>query len=371
MEITKNIPLMSPDITDEDIAAVTDVLRSGMLVQGKKVAELEAAVASYLDVKHAIAVSNGTATLHLALVALGIGHGDEIIVPAFSYIATANVVELVGATPVFVDIDIRTFNLDSTQIEKHITGKTKAIIPVNEFGLAADLTEIMAIAIRHGIAVIEDSACALGAKEGQKYAGTFGMLGSFSFHPRKAITSGEGGMLVTNDDKLAAKLRILRNHGIEMQNGAMEFVMAGFNYRMTDFQAAMLSNQIKRLPAIISSRQSLAKVYEEKLVNTKFSRPVIPAGKLHTWQTYHVIVDKGLKRNDVIDYLKENGIGSNYGAQCMPYQKFFQAKYKLDCYSLFPNAMLAYTNGLALPLYEKLNKSDIEYVSETLNKYTS
>jgi dTDP-4-amino-4,6-dideoxygalactose transaminase len=358
---------MSPDITDQDIAAVTEVLKSGMLVQGKKVAELEETLAAYLGAEHAIALSNGTSTLHLALIALGVGPGDEVIVPAFSYIATANVVELVGAAPIFVDIDIRTFNIDVAQIEKHITAKTKAIMPVNEFGLAADLSMITAIAQKYRIPVIEDSACALGAKEGTKFTGTYGTLGSFSFHPRKAITSGEGGVLVTNDKALADKIRILRNHGIEMQNGMMEFVVAGFNYRMTDFQAAMLCSQLKRLDTIIEKRQKLAAVYGRELKNPKFSKPYIPEGKLHTWQTYHVVVDSSLDRNELIAQLKAQGIGTNYGAQCMPYQQFFKNKYKLDCEKLFPNAMLAYTNGLALPLYEKLNEEDIIYISNIIN----
>lgn len=367
MELVKNIPLMSPDITEQDIAAVTDVLRSGMLVQGKKVAEMEESIASHLNAEHAIALSNGTSTLHLALIALGVGSGDEVIVPAFSYIATANAVELVGAKPVFADIDIKTFNIDVAQIEKLITAKTKAIMPVNEFGLAADLSAITVIASKHGIPVIEDSACALGAKEGARFAGTFGRLGSFSFHPRKAITSGEGGVLVTNDKALADKIRILRNHGIEMQNGAMEFVAAGFNYRMTDFQAAMVSSQLKRLDTIIEKRQKLAAVYERELNNPKFIKPVVPQGKLHTWQTYHVVVDSSLDRNELIAKLKAQGIGTNYGAQCMPYQQFFKDKYKLDCNKLFPASMLAYTNGLALPLYEKLNEDDIQYVSKIIN----
>jgi len=367
MELTRNIPLMSPDITEQDIVAVTDVLRSGMLVQGKKVAEMEEHLATYLQADHAIALSNGTSTLHLALLALGIGPGDEVIVPAFSYIATANVVELVGAKPVFVDIDIRTFNIDVEQIEKHITKHTKAIMPVNEFGLAADLSAIMQIAKKYNIPVIEDSACALGARENSRFAGTFGLFGSFSFHPRKAITSGEGGVLVTNDKALADKIRILRNHGIEMQNGVMEFVAAGFNYRMTDFQAAMVNSQLQRLDATIEKRQKLAAVYESELNNPGFVKPIVPKDKLHTWQTYHVVLDKSLNRNDIITKLREQGVGTNYGAQCMPYQQFFQNKYRLDCDKLFPASMLAYTNGLALPLYEKLNEDDIKYVSKLIN----
>ena len=192
MPIDKFIPLMIPDIQQQDIDAVVKVLQSGMLIQGAKVKELENNIAKYLGVKHAIAVANGTASLHLALIALGIGKGDEVIVPAFSYIATANVVELVGATPIFVDIDIKTFNINTNLIEKAITAKTKAILPVHEFGLACDITKVCELAKKHNLLVIEDAACALGARENGKFTGTFGNVGSFSFHPRKAVTSGEG-----------------------------------------------------------------------------------------------------------------------------------------------------------------------------------
>src|SRR5688500_412394 len=201
------IPLTSPDIREEDIQEVVKVLRSGMLVQGQHVQDFETGIASFTETKNAIAVSNGTATLHLALVALGIGPGDEVIVPALSYVATANVVELVGATPVFVDIDLDTFNINVAEIESKITAKTKAIIPVHEFGLACDIETVMQIAEKHNLYVIEDAACALGATQNKKHVGSFGTFGSFSFHPRKAISSGEGGIVTTANEALAAKVR--------------------------------------------------------------------------------------------------------------------------------------------------------------------
>src|SRR5687768_3673234 len=205
----KFIPLMVPDIQKQDIDAVVKVLQSGMLIQGSKVEELETNIARYVGVKHAIAVANGTAALHLALIALGIGPGDEVIAPAFSYIASANVIELVGATPIFVDIDINSFNINTNLIEQTISKKTKAILPVHEFGLACDIAKICELGKKYNLLVIEDAACALGARENGKFTGSFGNVGTFSFHPRKAVTSGEGGMLVTNDAKLAARLRIL------------------------------------------------------------------------------------------------------------------------------------------------------------------
>lgn len=366
----KFIPLMVPDIQQQDIDAVVRVLQSRMLIQGKEVEAFENNIAGYLGVNHAIAVSNGTASLHLALVALGIGKGDEVIIPAFSYMATANVVELVGAIPIFVDIDIDTFNIDTTLIEKAITPKTKAIIPVHEFGLACDITAVCKIAAKHKIKIIEDAACALCAKENEKYAGTFGDIGSFSFHPRKAVTSGEGGMLVTHDDEIARKLRILRNHGIEIQSGKMEFVEAGFNYRLTDFQAALVNSQFQRIEFILKHKNELAAIYFEELkAHDKIKLPLVPKDKTPTWQSFHILVEGN--RDELINKLKEQGVGTNYGAQCMPYQKYYQQKYKLDCASLFPNAMKAYQHGLVLPLYERLNIQDIKNVSEILKSQLS
>jgi perosamine synthetase len=243
--MSKNfIPLAKPNIRESDIENVAVVLRSGMLVQGAEVLNIEARLAEYLKVKHVICLSNGTATLHTALLALGIGPGDEVIIPALSYIATANVIERVGATPIFVDVEERSFNIDATKILAAITAKTKAIMPVHEFGLIADINIIKEIADANNLYLIEDAACALGAKQNDVFAGTIGDFGSFSFHPRKAITSGEGGCLVTNDDALADKARTLRNHGVDMSTGSMEFIEAGLNYRMTDFQAAMLKGQL-------------------------------------------------------------------------------------------------------------------------------
>jgi perosamine synthetase len=368
IETTTQITLACPDINEDDISLVSEVLRSGMLVQGKYVEKLEHAFAEYHQVKHAIAVSNGTATLHLALKVLGIGAGDEVIVPAFSYTATANVVELVGATCVFTDIDENTFNIDLTKLEEKITPRTKAIIPVHEFGLACDIEALCLIAVKHKIHVIEDAACALGARQNGKPVGSFGILGSFSLHPRKSITSGEGGILLTNDDAIAKKLRQLRNHGIEMENGQMNFVEAGFNYRMTDFQAALAWSQFQRLEHKLEYKNELAKIYFTLINNSKIALPVIPADRNHTWQTFHVILDEKLDQKQTIEKLKERNIGTNYGAQCIPMQTYYRKKYNLEAQTLFPNACKAYTKGLALPVHEKLSKDDIFYISQIINK---
>jgi len=367
VETNKLIPLASPDINQQDIDCVTEVLRSGMLLQGVNVLALEKSFNKFTKSRNAIALSNGTATLHLALLALGIGKRDEVIVPAFSYVATANVVEMVGATCVFVDIDIDTFNIDATKIEALITPETKAIIPVHEFGLACDIEAVMKIATKHKLFVIEDAACALGAMQNGKHAGTFGALGSFSLHPRKSITSGEGGVLLTADDELAKKLRQLRNHGIEMQDGKMHFVDAGLNYRMTDFQAALANSQMQRINQIIAYKQRLAEVYFNEITNSEIVLPSTPSGRNHTWQTFHVLISDDKDQSTVLAELKANNIGANYGAQCIPATEYYKAKYQLDAEKQFPNAYRAYTKGIAIPIYEKLTKEIIKQISNGIN----
>lgn len=365
------IPLAKPNITEKDIELVSSVLRSGMLVQGKYVNELENEFVKFTQVSFAAAVSNGTATLHLALIALGIKNGDEVIVPAFSYMATANVVELVGAKPVFVDIDLTTFNIDVTKIEAAITPKTKAIIPVHEFGLSCDIEGVMSIAKKHNLFVIEDAACALGAKFKNKHVGTFGDFGSFSLHPRKAISSGEGGILITNSKNFDKLVKLLRNHGTDIIDGKMNFSEFGFNYRMTDFQAALVYSQLPRLQQGIEYKQKLANIYFNELNLINLTLPFIPSYTQHTWQTFHVIVNNKINRDDLIEKLKAKNIGVNYGAQCMPYMQSFQKKYNLNCEKLFPNALKAYKHGLALPIYELLTKEQIQYISKTINQLTS
>lgn len=361
------LPLARPDIQETDIQAVVNVLRSGMLVQGEHVMQLEKKLSAICQVEHAVAASNGTATLHLALKTLGIGLHDEVIVPAFSYIATANAIELTGATPVFVDIDLKTFNIQADQIERVITPRCKAILPVHEFGMACDIETICAVADAYNLYVIEDAACALGARYRDKPVGSFGDVGSFSLHPRKSITAGEGGVLVTNDHQLATKFRQLRNHGIEIENGAMQFVEAGFNYRLTDFQAALASSQFERLDSILGYKAHLASIYSEKIKHSGISLPSVATDRNHTWQTFHIMLEDGMDRQRAIHLLREKRIGTNYGAQCIPAQKYYLHKYKFDSSAQFPNAWKAFRQGLAIPLYERLTEEDVHYIAKTLN----
>lgn len=362
------IPLASPDITYDDIESLNKVLLSGKLVQGEKVKQFEEKLSKYLNISNCILLNSGTSTLHLSLIALDIGPNDEVIIPAFSYIATANVVELVGATPIFVDISLDTFNINSNAIESKITSKTKAVMIVHEFGLMADTLRIKEICDKYKINLIEDAACALGAKEGNHYAGTIGKVGSFSFHPRKAITCGEGGAVVTNDLKLANKIRTLRNHGIDATiSNKMNFIAAGYNYRLTDFQAALLSSQFDRFSQILKRKSEIASRYLEEIKNSKLKLPSIPENKTPCWQTFHVILHKSLEQGEIIFKLKELGIGVNYGAQCIPEQTFYKNKYRYNSSEKFPNALKAFVSGLAIPIYEKLTENQVTKIIKTIN----
>ncbi len=361
------IPITKPWLIDEDINAVSDVLKTGMLVQGQEVEKLEIAVADYLNVKQVIAVSNGTATMHIMLKVLGIGPGDEVIVPAFSYVATANVVELVGATPVFVDIDINTFNIDTKLIEQKITPRTKAILAVHEFGLAANAKEINNICKKHNLFFLEDAACALGASIENKKTGSFGQSASFSLHPRKAITSGEGGLISTNDEEFAYKCRILRNHGVDVTKGKTGFVEAGFNYRMTDFQAALVASQFNRFEEILSKKNEIAAHYFSEIKNSKVILPHIPQGYTHSLQSFHLLLE-GITQNEAIEKLKLLGVGANYGAQCIPEVIYYKNKYGYNSKTDFPNALKAFDQGLVIPLFPQMQQEEINKVISAINQ---
>ncbi len=361
------IPITKPYITDTDITAVTDVLKTGMLVQGENVLALEQYVGEYLGNSHVAVVSNGTATMHIMLRVNGIGAGDEIIVPAFSYVATANVVELVGATPIFVDIQLDTFNIDTTKIEEKITPKTKAILAVHEFGLAANVEQLQALCTKHNLLFLEDAACALGAEyKGQK-TGTFGQSASFSLHPRKAITSGEGGLIVSKDKAFIEKCKILRNHGVNPAAGHTGFTEAGYNYRMTDFQAALVLSQFKRFQEILDAKQAIAKRFLTEIKNSKLTLPKVEDNYYHSWQSFHIVLH-GISQAEAIAKLKAAGIGANYGAQCIPQMDFYQNKYNLDAKALFPNAYNAWQNGLVIPLYPQLTHQEIEHIIHSINQ---
>ncbi len=301
-QIKPNIALAKPAILEEDIQRAQEVLRSGMIIQGENVAELETMCSSSIGYP-VRAVSSGTAALHLALMALEIGDGDEVIVPAFSFVASANSIEVVGAKSVFVDIDLATFCIDPTQLEAKITSATKAIMPVHEFGLCANMPVIEKIAKKHGLKIIEDAACAYDAAIDGNVSGAWGDLACWSLHPRKIITSGEGGLVSSKTKELDARIEALRNHGIVYEDGQMDFIYAGLNYRLTDFQAALVTGQTKRLDKTLATHESIATRYNDGIKNSKITLPHVPDGYRHSWQTYHVVLDSSLERDEVIQQL--------------------------------------------------------------------
>lgn len=363
------IKLSLPEIGEEELEEIKKVLESGWLIQGEKVYEFEQMVQNYLGIKHAIAVSSGTAALHLSLLALNIRQNDEVIVPDFTFPATANVVEIVGGNCRFVDIDLDTFNIDTEKIEENITEKTKAIIVVHEFGCPAQMDKIMEIAKKYNLKVIEDAACALGTEYKGKKVGTFGDVGCFSLHPRKNITTGEGGIIVTNDDEIAERLRMLRNHGMKNTNGKIQFELPGLNYRLTNIQGAIGVVQMKKLEQIIEKRTQIAKLYNELLKDIEWIKlPTEPIYGRHVWQTYHIVLDQKINRDDLIKFMKDNSIEANIGAYAVHREPYYKNKYKLQD-EKYRSSLIAAGKGMALPIYSKLSLQDIEYIVNTIKSF--
>ncbi len=370
------IRLTIPTIEDDDIQAVSDVLRTGYLVQGERVRIFEEKVADYIGTKHAIAVSNCTAALHLALLALNIGPGDIVIVTSYSWIATANVIELCGAQPVFVDINPDTFNMNTEALQETLTNlmsvsaigkRVKAILPVHTFGLMADISAIIKIADAYNLPVVEDAACALGADTNGIKAGRWGSMGCFSFHPRKAITMGEGGIITTNDSKIDQRLRSLRNHGLDMESPVPDFIEPGFNYRITEFQAAMGNTQMDKLERIIHARKIAAQQYDLLLKNTPIKPPFVPNNQGHVYQSYVALLPKHLAsiRTQLINQLKENGIETTIGTRHMPLSKYYAVRYGYKTGD-FPVTDNVYDQSLTLPLYEGITKEEQVEVTDNL-----
>lgn len=370
------IRLTIPSIEEDDLQSIRETLASGFLVQGARVAEFERAVASYVGVKHVIAVSNCTAALHLSLLALDVHAGDLVLVTTYSWPATANVIELCGAQPVFVDIQPGTFNMHPDMLAETLgrfmaTAETarrvKAIIPVHTFGQMADMAAIMRIADLYGIPVIEDAACALGATWKERQAGTWGLMGCFSFHPRKAITTGEGGAITTNDDHLARRLRALRNHGLDPDLSSPEFIMPGFNCRMTEFQAAFGSSQMMKLDRIIVARRRLAHQYNNLLENDPLLVPAVPVQSFHVYQSYVTLLPEEVAshRTKLIQQLKEHGVETNIGTWHMPLTTYFRTRYGYHAGD-FPVSDYVFKCALTLPLHEFLTRSEQETVVEQL-----
>jgi len=373
------IPLTIPFIGDEEKKAANEVLDSGWLIQGKKVAEFEEMVCQYTGAKFARATSSCTTALHLTLLTLSIGKGDEVLVPSFTFVATANAVEYVGAKPVFIDIDLKTFTIDIKKVEEyleHTGSKVRAIIPVHLFGLCANIDAIMDLAKRYNLLVVEDAACALGSLYKGQHAGTFGKVGCFSFHPRKTITTGEGGMLITDDKDIANTAEKLRNQGASISGLALhekggslfpEFDVLGYNYRMTDIQGAIGVEQMKKVKRIIEGRIKKAKIYDEALKDVEWLQiPFVPAGFNHTYQSYVVLLHSGSNtRNKIMAELAKKGIATRQGTTAIHVLDYYKNKYEIKD-NKYPNSFLADKLSITLPLYHQMTDEEQRYVIENL-----
>ncbi len=373
----RNIPISLPVTGEEEWHATREPLVNGWLTSGPKVREFEELFAKRHNVKHALAVTSATTALHLALVALDVKAGDEVIVPAFTWVSTANVVLYCGATVVFADVDPHTFNIDPADLKRRITSKTKAIIPVHLFGLCANMDEIKVIA--GNIPLVEDGACAAGAAYKGTPAGALGTIGCFSFHPRKSVTTGEGGMITTNDDQLAEVIGMLRNHGASVSEEQRhhgprpyilpDFNMLGYNYRMTDLQGAVGVVQIKKLDQFIDEREKWAAFYTKELASIPWLRtPKFGADYKHGWQSFVTFVDETkapMSRNDIMEKLQEHGISTRPGTHAVHMLNYYKEKYGLKA-SDYPGAQAANDYSMAIPLHNRMVEADFAYVVQVL-----
>ena len=371
------IPITIPLLGEEEARAAAEAIRSGWVAQGPRVKEFEESVAAYLGVEHALAVSSCTAALHLALVALGVGPGDEVIVPSLSFVATANAVRYVGATPVFADVHPRTFNMDPDALGPLLSDRTRALIPVHQLGLAADLDPILALAAEHDVAVVEDAACALGTTYHEQLVGTRGAMSCFSFHPRKIITTGEGGLITTNDGDLAARLQVLRSQGMSVpadmrhQAGRVvfeEYRELGYNYRLTDIQAAIGLEQMKRLPTLLSRRRELARRYDQLLAPlANITPPVDPEPGSHAYQSYMVLLDEHLDREATMQRMLKLGVSTRRSVQAIHLEPLYEDSSRPP----LPVTEQIFARGLMLPLYPQMAHEDQDRVVEALAEATT
>ena len=374
----RNIPIALPSTGEEEWLALREPLQSGWLTQGPKVAEFERAFGERHGVRHALATTSATTGLHLALAALEIGPGDEVIVPAFTWVATANVVLYCGATPVFVDIDRRTFNLNVADLARRLTTRTRAVIAVHLFGLCADMDAIRDI-LPAGVFIIEDGACAAGASYKGRPAGSLGDAAVFSFHPRKSITTGEGGMLTTNDTALAERAEQLRNHGASVSEEARhrgprpylmpEFNLLGFNYRMTDLQAAVGVVQLTKLDRFVDERNQGAALYRQRLSKLNWLRlPEEPRGGRHAWQSYVTYVDPDsapMMRNKIMERLQAKGVATRPGTHAVHMLGYYRDRFGFKPED-FPISRDADLCSIAIPLHNRMTAQDYDYVIDAL-----
>jgi dTDP-4-amino-4,6-dideoxygalactose transaminase len=367
-----------PSTGKEEWLALREPLESGWITQGPKVAAFEREFAERHQVEHALATTSCTTALHLALTALGVGPGDEVIVPAFTWVATANVVLYCGAMPVFADVERHTFNLDVEDTLSRVTERTKAVIAVHLFGLCADIDALRA-GLREDIAIVEDAACAAGGEYQGRPAGGLGDAAAFSFHPRKSITTGEGGMLTTNRSDLARTAEMLRNHGAsvseeERHRGPKpyllpEFNLLGFNYRMTDLQGAVGSVQLAKLDDFIAERARWAAWYREQLADIGWLRcPDEPEEGRHAWQAFVTYIDPSLApqtRNEIMEHLQIQGIATRPGTHAVHMLGYYAERFEMRPED-YPGARDCESNSLAIPLHNRMAEDDYRWVVREL-----
>lgn len=372
----KNIPVAKPYFTRDEEREVIAALRSGWVVQGPKVESFENEIAKYVGAKYAVATSSCTTALHLALLLLGVGPGDEVIVPSFTFIATANSVLYTGATPVFADVIKDTYNLDPEDVKRKITKRTRVIMPVHQAGLAASMQEIIQIAKKLNIFIVEDAACALGSRIDGKHVGVFGEIGCFSFHPRKSITTAEGGMLVTNNEEFAKRARILRAHGMSVSDRERHesksfisetYTTLGYNYRMSDIHAAIGLAQFRKIDFILKKRIALANRYTQYLSDIPYIiPPCIPQGYMHTFQSYVIRLSEKspVSRETFMAGLLQNGISTRIGIKACHLESLYQ---KEKATTLINTELLAKTI-ITLPLYVAMTFEEQDRVIESIHE---
>jgi dTDP-4-amino-4,6-dideoxygalactose transaminase len=365
------VPLAKPCFDQAELEAVRRVLDRGWVVQGPEVEAFEARLAALHGVRHAIAVASGTAALHVAYLALGVSPGDALFIPSFAWPSAANLAMQMGARPVLVDVLPETYNLDPADLERQIQrcsrlgwGRPRAVVAVHQFGLAADLEAISAVAGAHGLELIEDAACALGAWCGVRPVGGVGRAGTLSFHPRKAVTTGEGGAVLTEDDALARACRVWRNHGQTPPGGPRDLSVPGFNYRLTDLQAAIGQVQLDKLPALGAARRRVAAQYLSALAGyPEIALPASPPE--HTWQTFMVVCRDASRRDELIRDLAEQGFGAGPGSIAAHLMTVYRERLEIAPEDLLVSAML-HRAGLALPLHHEVREADVARIAERL-----
>ncbi len=372
-----HVPLMRPWLGEEEVAAVREVILSGWICIGPKVAELERRIAELVGARHGVATTSATSALHLTMQLLGVGPGDEVILPSFTCMANANAVVIAGATPKFADIQRDTYNLDPEDVERRIGPKTKAIMMVDQIGLPADLDALRAVAAKHGVALFDDAATAFGAKYEGRYLGGHGVPTCYSFHPRKMITTGEGGMLMIDDDAQAERARVLRSTGASISDlkrhqakGALfqEYHESGYNYRLTDMQAAMGLVQLTKLPQMLEQRAAQARFYTERLSQLdEVVPPFVPEYATHAWSSYCIRLRPNAKvsADDLVRRMAERNVSCRRGIQPLHFEPYFREQWK---HERFPETEAAARETLFLPIFPGLTEKEMNQVVEALRQ---